>query len=236
MRNLLLFLFSHRFLAIARWEGHFLFQRLLNALSGQDRHASRFLAEQPRARFLNLGSGPKGRNDGQWVNVDGFKDRNVHFLLDISRRLPFPEGTFKGAFCEHVLEHFSLEDGERVAAEVRRILAPGATLRLIVPDAEKVVRLYVESPHDLINYRGEGGTAMEAVNSFFRQRYEHQFLYDWQTLEKMLKRAGFTQVQRVEFGKGRAHEIIIDDQKYAWESLYVDRSCDVVRAHERIVA
>lgn len=222
MRRLLLFLFSHRFLAIARWEGHFLAQRLKTALTGQNRRIARFLAERPGPRFLNLGSGPRGRDDGGWVNVDGFKDRNVHFLLDISRRLPFPDGAFQGAFCEHVLEHFSLEDGERVAAEVRRVLAPGGRLRVIVPDAETIVRQYLDDPEALIAYRGEGGTAMEAVNSLFRQRYEHQFLYDWRTMEQMLQRAGFARVERVACGQGGLPEIILDDDKYAWESLYVE--------------
>jgi predicted SAM-dependent methyltransferase len=222
MRRLLLSLFSHRFLAIARWEGHFLVQRFKNAVSGQKRRVARLLAERPRPRFLNLGSGPRGLDDGLWVNVDGFKDRNVHLLLDISRRLPFPDDTFQGAFCEHVLEHFSLEDGERVASEIRRVLAPGGRLRVIVPDAEKIIHQYLDDPAALIAYRGEGGTAMEAVNSFFRQRYEHQFLYDWQTIERMLERAGFARVERLACSEGTVPELILDDGKYRWESLYVE--------------
>ena len=65
---------------------------------------------------------------------------------------------------------------------------------------------------------------MEAVNSYFRQRYEHQFLYDWETMAKMLKRAGFGEVQRSAYGAS-AHPLAIDGASYEWESLYVEASC-----------
>lgn len=222
MRRLLLFLFSHRFLAIARWELHFIGIRFLNAASRQNRAIDRSLAAQRSSRFLNLGSGPRGLSDEHWINVDGFKGTNVHFLLDISRRLPFPDATFHGIFCEHVLEHFSMEDGERVAGEAHRILTPGGRFRIVMPDAELVARRYIEDPNALIGYRGAVGTAMESVNDFFRQRYEHQFLYDWPTLELMLKRAGFHAVVRTSFGQSGLFDLVLDDKKYEWESLYVE--------------
>lgn len=222
MRRLLLFLFSHRFLAIARWELHFIWTRAWNTVTWQKGRIARTLAGRARPLYLNLGSGPRGLAHHRWINVDGFKNRNVHFLLDFSRRMPFLGGTFDGVFCEHVLEHFSLEDGQRIASEVRRILAPGGCFRIVVPDAELVIRRYIEAPETLIAWRGEDGTAMETVNSFFRQRYEHQFLYDWRSMEQMLLRVGFKGVSRTAFGTGCLPELALDDTKYEWESLYVE--------------
>jgi hypothetical protein len=64
---------------------------------------------------------------------------------------------------------------------------------------------------------------MGIVNSYFRQRYEHQFLYDWITLEKMLHDAGFDRAIRTSYGKGKlCQELVLDDQKYECESLYVE--------------
>jgi len=76
----------------------------------------------------------------------------------------------------------------------------------------------------LIERRGNGeGTPMEIVNLYFRQRYEHQFAYDWTTMKKMLLRAGFSTVNRAAFGKSdRCTPVVLDDQKYQWESLYVE--------------
>jgi hypothetical protein len=64
---------------------------------------------------------------------------------------------------------------------------------LIVPDGEKIMRAYFDSPSELAARRGNGvGFAMNAVNSYFRQRYEHQFIYDWPILEHQFIRCGFS--------------------------------------------
>jgi len=222
-RNLLLFLFNHRFLAVARWEFHFLRLRCWNFLTGQRRRIRQDLASRSAPLFLNLGSGPRGRGDRHWVNVDGCPDKNVEYLVDFGRTLPFEAGTFDGVFCEHVLEHFSLEEGLRIASDVRRLLRPGGSFRIVVPDGELIMRRYFDAPGELIARRGDGvGTAMEQVNTYFRQRYEHQFIYDWTTMEKILHEAGFDQVVRASFGRSACVPIVLDDQKYEWESLYVE--------------
>lgn len=174
--------------------------------------------------FLNLGSGPRGLDDSHWVNVDGFRDKNVHYLLDFGRPFPFPDQSFDGVFCEHVMEHFSLQDGERIARDVHRVLRSGGCFRIVVPDVELLLRRYFESPQELVVRRGNGAeTPMEIVNLYFRQRYEHQFAYDWLTMEKMLLRAGFGSVHRVAFGKsGQCERVALDDEQYEWESLYVE--------------
>lgn len=190
----------------------------------QRRRVCGFLATRQRPVLVNLGSGPRGLDNRHWVNVDGFRDQNVHYLLDFGRALPFPDESVEGVFCEHVLEHFSLEDGEKLTKESYRILRPGGCLRVIVPDAERVLKRYFDSPDEIVARRGVGTeTPMEIVNLFFRQRYEHQFLYDWPTIQKMLLRAGFNAVFRSAFGQnGHCPAAVLDDPKYEWESLYVE--------------
>lgn len=115
-----------------------------------------------------------------------------------------------------------------MAAEVYRILRPGGCFRVIVPDGELILRRYFDAPSELIARRGtDGNTVMQVVNAYFRQRYEHQFLYDWPTMERMLRSAGFGQVVRASFGRSSFSEpLLLDDEKYAWESLYVEaRKC-----------
>lgn len=224
MRNFLLLFFSHRFLAIARWDLYFCRLRIWNVLAGQKSRIRNALSNKQGPLFLNLGSGPRGLVDSHWVNVDGFRDQNVHYLVDFGRPLPFPDELFEGVFCEHVMEHFSLAEGERITREVHRVLRPGGCFRVIVPDAELVLRRYFDAPDELVARRGTGAeTPMEIVNLYFRQRYEHQFIYDWPTIEKMLFRAGFSAVWRSVFGQGRhCQPVILDDERYEWESLYVE--------------
>jgi predicted SAM-dependent methyltransferase len=224
VRRLLLFFFSHRTLAVARWDLGLLGARLRAALTGQRTKIERFVASRSSPVMLNLGAGPRAIDDAHWVNVDGAPHAGVRFLVDFQRPLPFDDSSFDGVFCEHVLEHFSQEDGARLAAEVCRVLRPGGVFRVIVPDAEMILKRYIEAPQALVADRGEGeGTAMEAVNSYFRQRYEHQFMYDWPTLAQTLRRAGFNRVVRSCFRDPNAcSPLRIDDEKYARESLYVE--------------
>jgi predicted SAM-dependent methyltransferase len=226
LRKLLLSLFSHRSLATLRWDFHFIGVRLGAWAGGQRGRAASFVAGREAPVLLNLGAGPRGIDDGHWVNVDGYRDRGVHFLVDLQRPLPFPDASFDGVFSEHVLEHFSEDDGLRIASEVARVLKPGGVLRVVVPDGEFVMRGYFEDPDELVRYRGAGEpgeTAMEMVNSFFRQRYEHQFMYDWPTLRQLLERAGFSEVVRCAFRQSPAGVgLDIDHAKYERESLYVE--------------
>jgi hypothetical protein len=89
-----LFLFSHRCLAIARWMFTF-FESSLERITLQRRRIRDFLSNRQSPLFLNLGSGPRGVDDARWVNVDGFRDQSVHYLVDFGRPLPFPRESFE---------------------------------------------------------------------------------------------------------------------------------------------
>jgi predicted SAM-dependent methyltransferase len=223
MRRLLLGLFNHRTLALVRWDLSLLRMRGKNALTFQKQRIRARLARGTRPLYLNLGSGPRGLSDEHWVNVDAVIDRNVDYLLDFNRRLPFPDESFDGIFCEHVLEHFTLDEGERMAREAYRVLRPSGCFRVVAPDGELIMRHYFDQPDSLRQFRGAGETDMEVVNSHFHQRYEHQFIYDFKTLTKMLTRAGFREVKQASYGQGPlCPPIVLDDQKYEWESLYAE--------------
>lgn len=224
-RKLALGLFSHRVLALARWDLYLLRMRGMNALTLQKRRIRERMAAGQRPLYLNLGSGPRGLRDDHWVNVDGVIDRNVDYLVDFNRTLPFPDESFDGIFSEHVLEHFTLADGEQLAREAHRVLRPSGCFRIVAPDAALIMRHYFDRPDELLAHRGPGAgqTAMEVINAHFHQRYEHQFVYDFPTLERMLLRAGYRTVERVSYRQSRhCPSIVLDDEKYEWESLYVE--------------
>ncbi len=225
MSKLLLKLFNHRTLALLRWDLYFMRMRLANRISGTAGKIRSHVNRMPDPRYLNLGSGPRGIVDPHWLNIDGFIDKNVHYRLDFGRHWPIPDASMDGVFCEHVLEHFTLEDGITMLKQCCRILKPGGTVRFIMPNAQTIMRTYFDSPDLLVQKRTpESQTAMEAVNGWFRQRYEHQCLYDWSLSEYAFKQAGFAEVHNAEYGKTSLvpSALLLDDPKYAWESLYID--------------
>lgn len=223
-RTLLLKMLSHHTLALLRWDWHFIKVRAVNFLFLNERRLNKKIAKMKHPLYLNLGSGPRGLASNNWVNVDGYMDTNVAYCMDFNNKLPFPDNCFEGIFCEHVLEHFNLENGQKLLHECFRVLSPGGCLRIIVPDGEKVMNAYFNNPTELLERRGvDMACAMEAVNSYFRQRYEHQIAYDGALLSYQFSQAGFTQVSRASFGIGKVSSpVIIDDKKYEWESLYME--------------
>jgi len=64
------------------------------------------------------------------------------------------------------------------------------------------MRAYFEEPNWFAERR-QAATAGEAINSYFRQRYDHHFLYDWPTMQRMLQRAGFATVVRSSYKVGQ---------------------------------
>jgi len=225
MRKLLLFFFSHRTLALMRWDFHFLSVRLSNFFFNKKSALNKRVAANPGPRYLNLGSGPRGLSDPKWINIDGYKDTNVHYLCDFNRPLPFEPETFDGIFCEHVLEHFNYEYGRILLTECLRVLKKGGAIRIIVPDGNKFLRAYFDNPDFIIKYKEcSTGYPMEAVNAWFYQRYEHQCIYDADYLTDQLKRTGFAKAVKTDYKQSMVgmEAIVLDDQKYSWESLYVE--------------
>jgi predicted SAM-dependent methyltransferase len=224
LREILLLFFDHQTLALMRWDLYLMWIRFKSRLLLCRTRLRKKLKRAPSPLFLNLGSGPRGRLDPHWINIDAVRYPGVDFLADFNRTLPLGNGTVDGIFCEHVLEHFTLEQGQRLLADCFRILRPGGTLRLVVPDGRILVEWYLHSPDEIIARRiGIYATPMESLNSYFRQRYEHKMMYDKKLLELVLRDVKYERVAHAAFGIGMVPELFtLDDDKYKDESLYME--------------
>lgn len=95
------------------------------------------------SRYLNLGCGE--RFHPEWVNLDLHPSKPSVQSWDLQADLPFPEASFNVVYHSHLLEHFSKADGLRLLERCRRVLRPGGTIRVVVPDLECIVQLYMRS-------------------------------------------------------------------------------------------
>jgi predicted SAM-dependent methyltransferase len=224
MRRLLLFFFSHRTLAVMRWDLHFLGVRLWNAVTGANAGVRRRVRRMSAPRYLNLGSGHRAIEEPHWINADGFAFSATHYRLDLARPLAFATESFHGILFQHVLEHFPRDGGIRILRECHRILVSDGVLRIAVPDAGLIVRTYVSDPAELLLHRtAPTNTPMETINMYAYQRYEHQCLYDFALLRRTLEEAGFTDITQRSLHNGAVPALArMDDPVYAWESLYVE--------------
>lgn len=184
--------------------------------------------------LVNVGAGDVGK-DG-WINLDGYSADGITFRWDARRSLPFPDNSVRGIFSEHFFEHIDYrQEAPRFLAEARRVLRTGGVLRIIVPDAERYLRAYVEGDWQSLttirpldpqrrdtHFDFKYNTRMELINVVFRQDQEHKFAYDYETLELLLKRNGFQTVVRQQYGQCLDPVVCIDLEERAPESLYVD--------------
>jgi predicted SAM-dependent methyltransferase len=98
---------------------------------------------------LNLGCGSQVHSE--WTNLD-ISPRHADVINhDLTKRLPFEDGTFEVVYHSHVLEHLTKEQGTAFMNECCRVLKPKGILRVVVPDLEIIARLYLENLDKSVN-------------------------------------------------------------------------------------
>jgi len=117
-----------------------------------------------RPHLLNFGCGSALHPD--WINLDSSAVAPDVVAHDLRHGLPFPPDTFDAAYGSHVLEHLEPDAASRLLRECRRILRPGGILRIVVPDLQRIAKLYLDSLE-----RAATGDI------------EAAFRYDWMMLE-----------------------------------------------------
>lgn len=186
-------------------------------LSGRRRAAS---IAAPGAR-LQLGSG--GNPKPGWINVDLFAT-GADVALDLREELPFPSNVASFVYSEHLFEHLEYPaEAKRFVSEVHRVLQPGGTFSIVVPDASKALNAYADrsDPFFSENRRlrsylaRENPTLMHHVNYTFRADGQHKYAYDEETLGQVLRDAGFVDVGRREFDPD------LDSARRRGHSLYM---------------
>jgi predicted SAM-dependent methyltransferase len=174
--------------------------------------------------YLNVGCGSNIQSG--FINLDYCWQRGVDLCWDITKKIPLPDNSIKGIFCEHCLEHIPFDQCLNVLKNFRRVLKKEGRIRIVVPDAELYLDLYnkkksgesVLFPFQTID---DNKTSMMHVNQCFRD-HGHQFAYDAETLSKLLEKAGFVDIERRSFMVGKDNTLLIDTESRSKESLYLE--------------
>jgi predicted SAM-dependent methyltransferase len=184
-------------------------------------------AEQTNLK-LNIGCGPNLKIG--WLNIDLFNPR-ADLALDMREPVLFRDNTATIIYSEHFFEHIDYpEPAKRFLKECYRILQPGGTFSVGVPDTQWPFEAYVTPDSAALTPDGRDyfvywkqtyrpawcETRMESINYHFRQDGEHRFAYDYETLHHVLVEAGFQNIRR------RAFDATLDTQNRKIGTLYVD--------------
>jgi SAM-dependent methyltransferase len=95
---------------------------------------------------LHIGCGDKPLPG--WINIDRVA-RAPGVTTDIDpAALPYPDGSVAAVLAEHVFEHFDFAEEGAVWRELARVLRPGGTLLIEVPDFEWVCATFLAAQDD----------------------------------------------------------------------------------------
>lgn len=169
-----------------------------------------------QVKGLNIGCG--GNMLPGWLNTD-IKPQPGAYYMDAAQNFPLPDAVFDYVFSEHLLEHLSYEEGQRMLQECFRVLKPGGILRLSVPTLDFLMRLYEDpdtplhqkyitwslkqyAPAMYKDWHAENVCLSRTlvVNNFMRF-WGHKMLYDCRLLKHLLTRQGFEEIEEKEVGK-----------------------------------
>lgn len=169
-------------------------------------------------RMLEIGPGLKRLEGFETINV--ISGLEVDYVLNASNPLPFEVGSFDLIYASHVLEHIPWHQIRGAVADWVRILKPGGTIEIWVPDGYKLCRLFCDldekldvgvwrdgwSPNGLVDssYMWANGRLLYGVRDDYPSW--HKSVITPGFLEEILGAAGVCNIQRMDSSQVRGHD------------------------------
>lgn len=180
---------------------------------------------------LNIGSFTvMHKND--WINLDILdlsnyaKQNNLIFKqVDCSNNIPYQDNSVDMITASHFIEHLTRDQGKQFLKECLRIMKPGSIIRLTIPDATLICSDYLAGRISIHSSHNEGvKNAEDDAQSLYELLIAgHQTIYDFNSLNKLLQKTGFTEIKKMEYQKSRS-DIIAKENKDMFPelSLYIE--------------
>jgi SAM-dependent methyltransferase len=93
--------------------------------------------------YLNLGCGRRFHPD--WTNIDFSSTGPSVIAHNLTQGIPRSDHSFDLVYHSHVLEHFSKTQAQNFIQECHRVLKPGGTIRIAIPDLEQIAKTYLQN-------------------------------------------------------------------------------------------
>lgn len=127
-------------------------------------------------------------------------------FANVVRRIPHADESVDLVYSSHMLEHLDTFEARAFLTEVRRVLVPGGTLRLAVPDLRGLVQEYIANGdadlfmRSTLLARKRPVTVREKARWLMVGDREHSWMYDGDSLVKLLATMEFDSPQVVPAG------------------------------------
>lgn len=218
---------------------------------------------------VNIGSGFIGLKD--WINYDNSivaKASKFPFLIkllvrlkmlpsefmtkwppikirDGRKKMPLKNNSVDFVYTSHFLEHLYRHETIKVLFDSYRVLKSGGTIRIAVPDLDKLIDIYNKKDYKkfTMNYFDKnlpftGADLFSAqfypfecnqvkapgLFSKFQELFlrRHKWMYNYDSMKCLLKHAGFVNIQKKEYCKGFLEEDIKKLDNHPDTSLFIE--------------
>ena len=159
---------------------------------------------------LHLGCG-KRYLEG-YIHVDLHPHDHVDYVSNIDKLDMFQDEYADLIYASHCVEYFDRDEVIEVLREWKRVLAPGGTLRIAVPNFEALMKVYSDS-NDLNKILGP---LYGKWNIGEDKHIYHKTVYDLESLTVLLKQIGFEQVREWDWKDVFSNQTDFDDHSQAY--------------------
>lgn len=159
-------------------------------------------------------------NTPNWIFIDQSNDSDLQ--LDLTTNFPFPSNCIKTIYSSHLLEHFYYPQPMlNFLHECNRILKPGGSFSIAVPNAQIYIDGYVKGYLDVNTYcKFNTGLSFQSkidyINHIAYMGTHHKYMFDEENLINILIEAGFKNV------KLRNFDPSIDLEHRKHQSIYAE--------------
>ncbi len=164
----------------------------------------------------------------QYQFIKFARQNNIEYG-NATKGLPFQDKSVDVIYSSHMLEHIDRTEAANFLLEAYRILRPGGIIRLALPDIKKQVEQYnksgdadafIESTHMCVP---SSGTFAKRLQLLFVGNRNHQWMYDGNSLCRLLQKQGFFKTEVIPPGQTRIADYKpLDLHERVSESVYVE--------------
>jgi len=158
----------------------------------------------PAPYKLELGAGYHGRDGWICTDLNHARPENRVIALDATKPFPIPSDSFDYVYLEHMIEHVTFSDAQRMLSECHRVLKSNGVVRVATPSLGFLQRILssdrsaFEEKYRAWSVRTFIPDAPNVTNAFFLNNFMrawgHTFVFDRETLELALRIAGFQEI------------------------------------------
>jgi predicted SAM-dependent methyltransferase len=156
------------------------------------------------SKLKNVHLGSSAHIIDGWINYD-IDTSNGATKADLRKGIPLADNSVQMIFSEHVIEHFSKDDGYKLIEECYRVLKPGGTMRIGWPGFNKLISSYLlrsrkhrrhVTPHLQLRYGHWDEIFADRLFS-----WEHRYAYTPRHMKDVLQEVGFNKPKQYKYMK-----------------------------------